>query len=97
MNNINKKYIENFLVFCGHKLENFQRINNTINNFLIRLKEGVFEIPLKIGKIEYKQRVLWFFCRFAFNGNFVSYQLTYYSKIYPYICKETYSKKLKQL
>jgi hypothetical protein len=97
MNTINKNFIQDFLIFCGHDLKNLSNIDKTIDDFLIRLEKGVFEISLKMGKLEYKQRLLMKFCNFAFHANFISYRLDYYPKIYPYVCKETYSKKLKQL
>jgi hypothetical protein len=90
---MNKEFIEDFLIFCGHDLKNLQNIDTSINNFLIGLNKNLFEMPTKIGKIEYKQRVLMHFCEYRFHNNFISYSLTYYPKIYPYVRKETYSKK----
>ena len=97
MSSITKKFIEDFLAFCGHDLKKLQGIDATIDNFLEKLKRNVFEIPLKIGKIEYKQRVLMAFCKFRFHNNFTSYQLDYFPKIYPYICKEKKKKKDKSI
>lgn len=93
---MNKKFIENFLIFYRHNLNNLQEINTSINNFLKKLNENVFEIPLKMGKMEYKQRVLMAFCKYKFYNNFTPYTITYFPKIYPYVYKKTYSKKIKK-
>lgn len=51
---MNKEFIEDFLIFCGHDLKNLQNIDTSINNFLIGLNKNLFEMPTKIGKIEYE-------------------------------------------
>ena len=91
---INKDILKGFLDYCGRKSKDMLGLDSIIDTFLIKLENGLFEIP-RCGKMEYKQLVLMAFVRYKFHSNFTSYSLTYYPKIYPYLCKITYGVKNK--
>lgn len=88
---ITYNFLEDYLKFCSIKTESYIGLNKSINSFIEKLNNNIFDISTDKGKIYFLNSVLQSFITFMFNKNFIP-PTEYRKKVQKYVNKVIYGK-----
>lgn len=88
---ITKDYLNKFGEALGIKIASYLRWNKSVDSFIERLNNNVFENEFKRNSINWEFTILLAFTRFMFNNNFNG-PSKYFLKITPFINKRRYKR-----